>query len=154
MPALTERVTAEIAPLTSERVQQCLTNHGYSYLCDGPEDGVMTAGFHDYRFQFILTGEDLQTLQVRGRWNHSLDISRKVEAIKLCNDANMNRIAPKTYVRRESEDHLSLYAEFAADFLAGATDEQIDRAITCGLKTIIAFFRDVEAQYGTELAAD
>lgn len=154
MPALHDRVAVEIAPLSLERVRRCLTAHGYSFLDSPSEEGVLTAGFHDYRFQFILTGEDLQTLQVRGRWNHALDVLRKVEMVKMCNEANMNRISPKAYVRREAEDHLGLYAEYAADFHAGATDAQIDRAVTCGLKTIIAFFRDVEGRCGTELATD
>lgn len=154
MTAQTDSAAVQLAPLTLDRVAQCLRSHGYSYLEDESGEDVLTAGFHDYRFQFLLTGEDHQTLQVRGRWNHSLDVSRKVEAIKLCNECNMNRIFPKVYVRRESEDHLSLYGEYAADFLRGASDDQIDRVVTAGLKTVIKFFRDIESRFGTDLAAD
>lgn len=152
--ALTDGDLNQTTELSMERVKKCLADHGYHFLDDDTRDDVLAAGFHDYRFHFILTGEGHQTLQVRGRWNHSLDVARKVEMVKVCNETNINRIFPKAFVRRESEDRLSLYGEYSADFCAGATDAQIDRAISAGLKSIISFFRDIESRFGAEIAAD
>ena len=140
-----------LAPVTMARLEESLTRHGYAFVEDDEHAEIVRARFDDYRFQFMLTGEDLGVLQTRGRWSHSVDVSRKVEMVKLCNEWNMNRIWPKVYVRRESEGLLGVYGELAADFRAGALDSQIDSAIKCGLSTVIAFFHRVAERLGAEL---
>ncbi|WP_422117002.1 YbjN domain-containing protein [Brachybacterium sp. UNK5269] len=140
-----------LAPLSLSRVEECLTRHGYAYVEDDEHAEVLRARFDDYRFQFMISGEAHGVLQTRGRWSHSVDVSRKVEMIKLCNEWNMNRIWPKVYVRRESEGLLGVYGELSADFRAGALDSQIDSAIQCGLSTVIAFFHSLEERLGAEL---
>ncbi|MCS6712374.1 YbjN domain-containing protein [Brachybacterium sp. EF45031] len=139
------------APVTLQRVADCLRQHGFAFVEDADHPDVLRARFDDYRFQFAVVGEGA-ALQTRGRWNHSLDISRKVEMLKVCNEWNMNRIWPKVYVRRESESSVGLYGEVAADMQAGVTDKQLDRAIECGLTTVIAFFHEVEERLGAEVA--
>ncbi|MBB5832022.1 YbjN domain-containing protein [Brachybacterium aquaticum] len=152
-PARTEgaEANADLAPLSLSRVEASLTRHGYVFVEDGEHAEVVRARFDDYRFQFMISGEGHGVLQTRGRWSHSVDISRKVEMIKLCNEWNMNRIWPKVYVRRESEGLLGVYGELAADFHAGASDTQIDSAIKCGLSSVIAFFHSLEERLGAEL---
>ena len=140
-----------LAPLTLARVEDSLTRHGYAFVLDEEHPDVLRARFDDYRFQFMLAGERGGVLQTRGRWSHSVDVSRKVEMVKLCNEWNMNRIWPKVYVRRESEGLLGVYGELAADYRAGALDSQIDSAISCGLSTVIAFFHSLEERLGAEL---
>src|SRR5699024_12013538 len=68
---------------------------------------------------FMVSGDEHGVLQTRGRWSHSVDVSRKVQMVKLCNEWNMNRIWPKVYMRRESEGLLGVYGELAADFQIG-----------------------------------
>src|SRR5690625_2554313 len=140
-----------LAPMSLQRVEESLTRHGYAFVEDEEHPDILRARFDDYRFQFMLTGEERGVLQTRGRWNHTVDVSRKVEIIKLCNEWNMNRIWPKVYVRRESEGLLGVYGELAADFRVGALDTQVDNAIACGLSTVIAFFRNLEERLGDEL---
>ena len=140
-----------LAPLALSRVEDSLTRHGYSYVEDDEQAEILRARFDDYRFQFMISGEEHGVLQTRGRWSHSVDVSRKVEMVKLCNEWTMYRIWPKVYVRRESEGLLGVYGELAADFRAGALDSQIDSAIKCGLSTVIAFFHSLEERLGAEL---
>src|SRR5699024_2328923 len=58
----------------------------YAFVEDEEHPDILRARFDDYRFQFMLTGEERGVLQTRGRWNHTVDVSRKVEIIKLCNE--------------------------------------------------------------------
>ena len=140
-----------LAPLSLERVEQSLARHGYAFVEDDEHPDILRARFDDYRFQFMISGDEHGVLQTRGRWSHSVDVSRKVEMVKLCNEWNMNRIWPKVYVRRESEGLLGVYGELAADYRTGALDSQIDSAIKCGLSTVIAFFHSLEERLGAEL---
>ncbi|MGO3479201.1 MAG: YbjN domain-containing protein [Brachybacterium tyrofermentans] len=149
-PALPDS-THGLAPMTMARIEQSLARHGYAFVEDDEHPEILRARFDDYRFQFMLSGEEQAVLQTRGRWSHSVDFSRKVEMVKLCNEWNMNRIWPKVYVRRESEGLLGVYGELAADFRAGALDSQVDSAIKCGLSTVIAFFHSLEERLGAEL---
>lgn len=146
-----EDSTNGLAALSLSRVAESLTRLGYAFVEDDERAEILRARFDDYRFQFMITGDEHGVLQTRGRWSHSVDVSRKVEMIKLCNEWNMNRIWPKVYVRRESEGLLGVYGELAADFRAGALDSQIDNAIKCGLSTVIAFFHSLEERLGAEL---
>ncbi|EYT50193.1 hypothetical protein D641_0105270 [Brachybacterium muris UCD-AY4] len=149
-PTATGSRTA-LEPMSLERVEESLARLGYAFVEDEEHPDVLRARFDDYRFQFMLTGDEHGVMQTRGRWNHTVDVSRKVEMVKLCNEWNMNRIWPKVYVRRESEGLLGVYGELAADFRAGALDDQIDNSITCGLSTVIAFFHSLEERLGAEL---
>ena len=107
-PATTDSRTA-LTPMSLERVEESLGRLGYAFVEDEEHPDVLRARFDDYRFQFMLTGDEHSVMQTRGRWNHTVDVSRKVEMVKLCNEWNMNRIWPKVYVRRESEGLLGVY---------------------------------------------
>lgn len=138
-------------PISTDRVEAALSGHGYAFVEDTDHPEVLRARFDDYRFQFMLTGEAGSVLQTRGRWNRSVSRAHKPEMLKLCNEWNMSRVWPKVYVRRESEGLLGLYGEVTSDFSSGASDQQIDRAIECGLRTVIAFFHELEERLGAEV---
>jgi hypothetical protein len=142
-----------VTPISTSRVETSLTTHGYAFVEDADHPEVLRARFDDYRFQFMLTGEAGTVLQTRGRWNHAVTFSHKPEMLKLCNEWNMSRVWPKVYVRRESEGMLGLYGEVTSDFSSGASDQQIDRAIECGLRTVIAFFHELEERLGSEISS-
>lgn len=137
--------------LSLARVRACLERHGYAFVEDEEHPDILRARFDSYPFLFILAGDSGTILQTRARWNHSVDVARKVEMIKLCNEWNMNRIWPKVYVRREAETVLGMYGEVAVDFGCGARDEQIDRAVECGLTTVISFFHELEERLGSSV---
>lgn len=141
----------ELEALSLERVEASLERHGYAFVEDADDAPVVRARFDSYPFVFQLAGEDGSILQTRARWNHSVDVARKVEMVKLCNEWNMTRVWPKVYVRRESDTFLGMYGEVAVDFAAGARDAQIDRALECGLSTIISFFHDLEERLGSSV---
>ncbi|UYG15544.1 YbjN domain-containing protein [Brachybacterium huguangmaarense] len=142
---------SSLEALSLQRVEACLERHGYAFIEDDEHPDILRARFDSYPFLFLLAGEHKTILQTRARWNHSVDVARKVEMVKLCNEWNMNRIWPKVYVRREAETVLGMYGEVAIDFGTGAKDEQIDRSIECGLTTIISFFHDLEERLGSSV---
>src|SRR5690625_6193175 len=93
--------------MSLQRVEESLTRHGYAFVEDEEHPDILRARFDDYRFQFMLTGEERGVLQTRGRWNHTVDVSRKVEIIKLCNEWNMNRIRSEEHTSElQSRGHL------------------------------------------------
>lgn len=146
-PETAEGATArEVRPVTVERIEKVLAARGYAFVEDPEHPEVLRARFDDHRFQFSLSSESHAVLQVRGRWKRSVDTARKSEMLRLCNEWNMNRVWPKVYARREADGVVGLYGELAADFRSGATDAQIDRAIDCGLHTVISFFHELESR--------
>ena len=80
-----------------------------------------------------------------------MDVSRKVQMVKLCNEWNMNRIWPKKSTCAASPRPAERLRRARPDFRAGALDSQIDSAITCGLSTVIAFFHSLEERLGAEI---
>ncbi|MGP9694987.1 YbjN domain-containing protein [Brachybacterium sp. AOP25-B2-12] len=148
---LPEETGVPAEALSLERVEASLERHGYAFVEDEEHPDIVRARFDAYPFLFMLAGDDRTILQTRARWNHSVDVARKVEMVKLCNEWNMNRIWPKVYVRREAETVLGMYGEVAVDFSTGARDDQIDRSLECGLTTIISFFHDLEERLGSSV---
>lgn len=148
---LPEQDGAGLEALSLARVEACLERHGYAFVEDEEHPQILRARFDSYPFLFLLAGEEGTILQTRARWNHSVDVARKVEMVKLCNEWNMNHVWPKVYVRREAETVLGMYGEVATDFATGCLDDQIDRAIQCSLTTIISFFHDLEERLGSSI---
>src|SRR5690606_35901121 len=71
----------DLPPIRLERVEESLTRLGYAYAQDAEQPEVLRARFDDYRFHVLLAGAHRSVLQIRGRWSHSVDISRKVEML-------------------------------------------------------------------------
>lgn len=141
-----------VAPLSIERVRRIMDRHGWTYVSG--EDARLGATFNGYPFYVLISGSDHNILQVRGRWSHAVEIERKPELLRLCNKWNMDRIWPKVYARREEEDSVRVYAEVSFDHSRGASDEQIDQGLRCGLYNALQFFEFLEDEYSAELEGD
>ncbi|WP_225754128.1 YbjN domain-containing protein [Actinotalea sp. Marseille-Q4924] len=124
-------------PLRRARVQSYLVSRGYSVGLD--DDGDLTGTWDGDRFWFILTGEDEEVLQVRGRWHRTLPASRRTATLLAVNDWNRERIWPKVYLREEDE-RVALYTEVSVDLEHGVTDAQLAQLVACGLGTGVQFF--------------
>jgi hypothetical protein len=125
------------APLSRTRVQAYLVSRGYAVGMD--DDGDLTGTWDGNRFWFILTGEDDEVLQVRGRWHRTLPTARRTATLLAVNDWNRERIWPKVYLREE-DDRVALYTEVSVDLEHGVTDDQLAQLVACGLGTGVQFF--------------
>lgn len=130
-----------LLPLTRERIAACLADHDYVYTVD--DDGDITASWDGSRFWFLLLGESQEILQIRGRWHRTLPQNAAMAAMQVANDWHRERIIPKTYVRRESTG-IGIYAETSLDLEHGITDDQLDDAISTGLRAGIHFFESLQ----------
>ena len=134
----------ETEKISVGRLKDSLNRLGYSYVEDDESPSVLRARFDSYPFTFAITGESDDLLVVRGRWDQMLPVEHKLEAAKVCNHWNMERMWPKVYVRRENDEALGVYGENIVDFTHGASDAAIDRAIACSLTTSISFFNSLQ----------
>ena len=130
-------------PVDRDRIGQCLTARGYRYVVD--PDGDLTGTWNAHRFWFLLLGDDSDVVQVRGRWARTLSPGLRRPALLALNDWNRERIWPKAYLREE-DDRLAVYAEVSVDLEAGATDDQLDQILTCGLGTGVQLFKSLDNQ--------
>lgn len=135
--------TALPRPVDRDRIGQCLTARGYRYVVD--PDGDLTGTWNAHRFWFLLLGEERDVVQVRGRWARTLPPDQRRPALLALNDWNRERIWPKSYLREE-EGRLAVYAEVSVDLEAGATDDQLDQILTCGLGTGVQLFKALDNQ--------
>ncbi|EYR63343.1 hypothetical protein N866_01210 [Actinotalea ferrariae CF5-4] len=125
------------APLSRSRVQTYLVSRGYAIGMD--DDGDLTGTWDGDRFWFVLTGDEDEVLQVRGRWHRTLPSARRSATLLAVNDWNRERIWPKVYLREE-DDRLALYTEVSVDLEHGVTDDQLAQLVACGLGTGVQFF--------------
>ncbi|KDS94016.1 hypothetical protein DHOM_01945 [Dermabacter hominis 1368] len=132
--------------LSIERLKESLGRLGYAFVEDDDTPTVLRARFDHYPFTFAVAGEHSHILVVRGRWDELLAVQQKLEATRLCNHWNMERMWPKAYVRRENDSVLGVYGELVFDYFYGVSDDAIDRAITCALSTTVAFFASLSTQ--------
>lgn len=127
-------------PLSVDRVASYLTRRGFRFRVD--DDGDLTGTWDGHRFWFLLLGPERSVLQVRGRWDRTLDPQSRGIALLAVNDWNRDRFWPKVYAREE-EDGLAIYAEVSVDFEHGATDDQIGQTVSCGLGTGVQVFSSI-----------
>lgn len=135
-----------VSPFTKERLAETLTRLGYSFVEDDDTNAVLRARFETYPFTFAVAGDHNHLLVIRGRWDEMLPVQQKIEASRVCNHWNMERMWPKTYVRRENDAALGVYGETVLDFFHGVSDSAIERAINCALSTSIVFFSSLNSQ--------
>ncbi|SDC70905.1 Putative sensory transduction regulator [Sanguibacter gelidistatuariae] len=129
-------------PLTRDRVGAYLTRRGYTFRLDDDDD--ITGTWDGNRFWFLLLGTQHEILQVRGRWHRPLADSGRLAVLQIINDWNRERIWPKAYLRAEPAG-LALYTEVSVDFGPGATKNQLEQMVACGLGTSIQLFTSVSA---------
>lgn len=134
-----------VTPVTRARVIEWITDYGYSYFVDS--DGDVGGLWHSRLFYFLLFGAQTEILQVRGQWNREITIERIEEVLDFCNDWNTDRIWPKAYFRVRDNGMIQVYAEVSVDLEHGATDEQLDRLLACGLSTSAMLFDTLDGLY-------
>ncbi|MBF0723264.1 YbjN domain-containing protein [Sanguibacter inulinus] len=134
-----------VRPVTRARVIEWISDYGYSYFIDS--DGDVGGLWHSRLFYFLIFGSRSEILQVRGQWNREISIERIEEVLDLCNEWNTDRIWPKAYFRVRDNGMIQVYAEMSVDLEHGATDEQLDRLLSCGLSTAAMLFDSLDAHY-------
>ncbi|MCL2423842.1 MAG: YbjN domain-containing protein [Micrococcales bacterium] len=130
-------------PVDRERIAECLRTRGYSFVLDG--DGDLTGNWNSHQFWFLLLGDDADVVQVRGRWARTLTTLQRRAVLLALNDWNRERIWPKAYLREE-DGRIAVYAEVSVDLESGATDDQLDQILTCGLGTGVQLFKTLDNQ--------
>ena len=133
------------AALSTARLLDWITEYGYSYFIDS--DGDVGGLWHSRLFYFLLFGPDREILQVRGQWNREITIERVEEVLEFCNEWNTDRIWPKAYFRVRDNGMIQVYGEVAVDFEHGATDDQLDQVLACGLSTGAMLFDALDEMY-------
>ncbi|WP_435735638.1 YbjN domain-containing protein [Cellulosimicrobium sp. PMB13] len=133
------------SPLAIARVVEWITDSGYSYFVDS--DGDVGGLWHGRLFYFLLFGNHDEILQVRGQWNRDLAIERLEEVLEFCNEWNADRIWPKTYTRVRDNGMIQVFTEVTVDLEHGATDDQLDQLLQCGLSTGSMFFDALDEFY-------
>ncbi|MBD5788130.1 YbjN domain-containing protein [Cellulosimicrobium terreum] len=133
------------APLALARVVEWITDSGYSYFVDS--DGDVGGLWHGRLFYFLMFGGHDEILQVRGQWNRDLAIERLEEILEFCNEWNADRIWPKTYTRVRDNGMVQVFTEVTVDLEHGATDDQLDQLLQCGLSTGSMFFDALDEYY-------
>jgi hypothetical protein len=134
-------------PVDRDRIAHYLHSRGYTFILD--DDGDLTGIWDGNRFWFLLLGTDHDIVQVRGRWHRALAPASRPLALQVINDWNRDRIWPKVYLRDEGEV-LGLYTELTVDLGPGATKDQLDQVVACGLSTAIQFFSSMSAELPLE----
>ena len=136
--------TEPLGPLSTERVAATLTRRGFTFTTD--EDGDITGLWDGHRFWLMVTGDEADTLQVRGVWHRSPDPGRRAALRLAVNDWNRDRLWPKTYYRVDGNE-ISVYAEHSIDLAPGVNDPQLDQAVACGLMSGVQFFTELDRAF-------
>ena len=117
-------------PLSLSRVVEWITDSGYSYFVDS--DGDVGGLWHGRLFYFLLFGHGDEILQVRGQWNRDLALERLEEIL---------------YTRVRDNGMIQVFTEVTVDLEHGATDDQLDQLLQCGLSTGSMFFDALDEFY-------
>lgn len=133
------------APLTSDRLRDWFSGHGYTYFVD--DDGDVGGLWRGRLFYFFLFGERQEILQVRGQWNREFAIERLPEVLEICNDWNGEKIWPKAYLRVRDDGMVHVTCEVATDLEHGVTDDQLGQLLHCGLSSTSIFFDHLDEIY-------
>lgn len=136
---------ASPSPLSTARIVDWIKEYGYSYFIDS--DGDVGGLWHSRLFYFLLFGPEREILQVRGQWNREITIDRVEEVLEFCNEWNTDRIWPKAYFRVRDNGMIQVYGEVAVDLEHGASDDQLDQVLACGLSTGAMLFDALDEMY-------
>ena len=132
-------------PVSADRIRDFCERHGYAYFTDS--QGDVGGIWRGRLFFFFLLGEGEEVLQIRGHWNREFAIERLGEVLDLCNSWHVEKIWPVTYARVRDNGRVTVTAEVTTDVSCGATDDQLELMLQCGLGTSTVFFDAVDAAY-------
>lgn len=136
-------------PLSHDRIIGVLDAREMKYGVD--DDGDIGGYWDGHLFFFFRMGQQGEYLQTRGRWNRKVGVDQAARVTELVNEWNATHLWPKGYVRLEDEV-VGVYAEHTVDYEHGATDEQIDLHLACGITTALALFEHLDEAYPQEAA--
>jgi hypothetical protein len=132
-------------PVTVDRVKAWCRRRGYTYFVDS--EGDLGGLWRGRLFYFFLLGPSSDLIQVRGHWNREFAIERLPEVLELCNTWHVERIWPTCYARVRDNGMVTVTAEVTADVGPGATDDQLDLLLQCGIGTSTVFFDELDRTY-------
>lgn len=132
-------------PLSTDRLIEWMQDCDYSHFVSS--DGHVGGIFLGRLFAFVLLGPQKSVLCIRGTWNRDLAIERVEEILELCNDWNAGHLWPKAYARVLDNGVVQVHTEVVADLDHGATPDQLDDILECGLRTGLVFFDALDAHY-------
>ena len=143
----------ELEPLSTERITASFDARDARYVVD--DDGDVAGRWEDHLFYFFTLGNDGEILQSRGRWARSIGPEHLAKVLEITNEWNAEKIWPKSYVRVEGTDgeELGIYAEVSTDLEHGATDEQVDQLLGCGIASSLQFFAQLDEAFPEAVAA-
>jgi len=133
------------SPITQERITGLLAEHGLGYFVDHEGDiGLM---FHGRLHYLLLLGPQDGALQVRGQWNRIASIDRLDELLELCQQVNLERVWPSTFVQVRDNGTVVPTAQVSTFLPYGATDDQLATVVLGGLGVTNAFFDALDDVY-------
>ncbi|WP_242496266.1 YbjN domain-containing protein [Xylanimonas protaetiae] len=138
-------------PLSRDRIVAWLERSGFAYFVDN--DGDVGGLWHGRLFSFLVLGDHDEVLQVRAQWHREATIERLEELLETCNAWNADHIWPKAYTRVRDDGSVVVCADTPVDIEPGATDDQLDQLLQCGLTTATLFFDSLDEEYPDPLRA-
>ncbi|MCI9887302.1 YbjN domain-containing protein [Micrococcales bacterium 31B] len=133
--------------VTRSRVEEWLNQHGYYYFIDN--DGDIGTILRHRVFFIRLLGPSREILQIRGCWNHSLNVEYAARARTFCNSYNRDTVLQKTYVRVDDTGKVNFICDMSADLSLGVGEKQLQNFINSGLGSANDFFDAVDDQFHT-----
>lgn len=140
---------AGLAPISKGRIRAVLDKREMNYGTDS--DGDIGGYWDGHLFYFFTMGKDEEYLQTRGRWNRRVSAEQFARVLEIVNEWNASKLWPKGYVRVE-EGLVGVYGEHTIDWEQGATDEQIDQQLACGIMTTLQLFENLDEAFPDEAA--
>lgn len=139
-----EATGGSAAPLTRKRVEEALERQGWLYRVD--DDGDLYASWDEGYFWFFFYGENREVLQARGTWYGTLTQEHELEALRLANEINTDKLFPKVYTQVTDDGQVVVRGELNIDYEKGVTDEQLTLHLRAAIgSTLGAFGRFAEA---------
>lgn len=140
---------AVLVPLSHESIVAVLDANELAYGID--DEGDIGGRWGSHLFFFLRLGAQREVFQVRGRWNRSIGVDQLGRVVGMVNEWNADKIWPKAYVRAE-DGELGIYAETSTDLEYGATKEQLDQLLSCGIGTGLQLFEWFDEAYPEAVA--
>lgn len=139
------------APFTFDRLLAGLDANEWNYGTD--DDRTEAYGtWDDHPFTFTRSGQDGETLYVRGRWARDLPIEAQPDLLIRVNDWHADTHWPKVVVRAFDDGTLGVFAELSVTYRSGVTDEQLSDHLNVAIGTSLSFFERLDEAYPDAVA--
>lgn len=140
-----------LAPLSRDRITAVLDAGSMHYSIDS--DGDVGGWWDGHLFYFFLMGQDKEILQVRARWNRTVNPDQYGNVLRLVNQVNTERLFPRLSVMIDDDGDVSVFAMHGVDYEKGVTDEQLDVHFATAIGSTLSAFGFLDEQYPAEAAA-